>query len=106
MVIKVAMVLLEGIMTIKGQKIVEAYNKIKAQVMESIMVDNATKVAFSWSLWSLSFHASRLALMTQVEESYKIALDAYVPILKDVTNELNLHVHSTWENNTTTRRKG
>ncbi|RDY02639.1 hypothetical protein CR513_13873, partial [Mucuna pruriens] len=63
--------------------------------MESVMVGNATKVSFVlWSLWLLSFHALRLALM--IEEAYKIALDAYVLTPKDVTNELNLH-HSSKE---------
>ncbi|RDX69086.1 hypothetical protein CR513_51845, partial [Mucuna pruriens] len=114
MVTKVAMVLLEGIIAIKGQKTVEAYNKIKARVMESIMVGNATKVAFVLLVTLViiipCFEANigefDNFLKAQVKEAYKFALNAYVPIPEDVTNELNLHVHSTWENSIATRRKG
>ncbi|RDX71899.1 hypothetical protein CR513_48690, partial [Mucuna pruriens] len=76
------------------------------------MVGNATKVAFVL-LVTLAVIIPYLEVgigefdnfpKAQAEEAYKIALDAYVSIPEDVTNELNLHVHSTWENSTTTMK--
>ncbi|RDX87568.1 hypothetical protein CR513_30946, partial [Mucuna pruriens] len=67
--------------------------------MENVMVGNATKVSFVL-LVTLVVIIPCLetgigefdnVLKAQIEEAYKIALDAYVPTPEDVTNELNLY---------------
>ncbi|RDX80330.1 hypothetical protein CR513_39132, partial [Mucuna pruriens] len=67
--------------------------------MESIMVGNATKVAFFLlvtlvviiSCLEVSIGEFDNFLKAQTEEAYKIAFHAYVPNLEDATNELNLY---------------
>ncbi|RDY05939.1 putative isoaspartyl peptidase/L-asparaginase 2, partial [Mucuna pruriens] len=54
--------------------------------MVSVMVGNATKVAFV-----LLVTLAVIIPCLEVGIAYKIALDAYVPTPEDVTNELNLH---------------
>ncbi|RDX75131.1 hypothetical protein CR513_45029, partial [Mucuna pruriens] len=63
------------------------------------MVSNATKVSFVLLValvviipcLETDIGEFNNFLKAQTEEAYKIALDAYVPTLEDVTNELNLH---------------
>ncbi|RDY05910.1 putative pectate lyase 7, partial [Mucuna pruriens] len=87
----------------KNNQHLQQNDKIKARVMENVMVGTATKVSFAL-LITLVIIIPCLEngigefdnfLKNQTEEAYKIALDAYVSTPKDVTNELNLYHRKT-----------
>lgn len=69
--------------------------------MERIMVGSATKVAFNllvtFAIVIPCLEAGIAEfddfLKAQADEAQKIALEAYVPVPEDVTDELNFHVH-------------
>ncbi|KAH1076037.1 hypothetical protein AAZX31_19G019100 [Glycine max] len=76
--------------------------------MERIMVGSATKVAFNllvtFAIVIPCLEAGIAEfddfLKAQADEAQKIALEAYVPVPEDVTDELNFHVHLSLENST------
>ncbi|RDX82459.1 putative isoaspartyl peptidase/L-asparaginase 2, partial [Mucuna pruriens] len=70
----------------KNSQGLQQNNKIKARVMKTIMVGNATKVSF---ILLVTLAIIIPCLKTGI--SYKISLDVYVPTLEDVTNEFNLY---------------
>ncbi|RDX93741.1 hypothetical protein CR513_23958, partial [Mucuna pruriens] len=99
----IGMVILEGIMAIKGHyhSMPQGWNW-----KDKFIFDFSNALRNYNTVVEADIGEFDNFLKAQTEEAYKISLNPCVPTLEYVTNELNLHVHLAWENSTTIRRKG